>query len=238
MINSFTFNDERRGFVKILERGRPYWSPRVVEYSNHRVRSVMREPMPLPLTTLIDGTSKEDLLNKAEEIASWLNTDDVAPLIFDDQPNRIYWSILDGSVDEEEIVSFSQASLEFLCVAKTSPERTLTINDMLTTGVEGHESTAWRAKTVFKSNQTGFELQFNATGKTDFRDINKVKINGEFRSGDTLEISFSRRKILLNNKDISNQLVIIESNYRELDVGNVDFEASYKTEIYYHEKYY
>lgn len=237
-MHSFSVNGERKPYVKILERGRPYWSPRMVEYRNRRVSKVTIEPKSLPLTLLIDGTSKEDLLNKAEEIALWLNTDDVAPLIFDDQPNRIYWSILDGDVDEEEIVSFSRTSLEFICLDKTSEERTLTIDDELTSDIAGHESTAWRTKTVFTSNQTGYELQFNALGKTELKDINKMKINGEFRSGDVLEIDYSKRKIMLNNDDISNQLVIIESNYMELPVGDVEFEANHKTEFFYHERYY
>lgn len=237
-MHSFNFNNERKSFVKLSERGRPYWSPRSVENRNRRVTKVTREPLPLPLSLLIDGTSKDDLLNKAEEIALWLNTDDVAPLIFDDQPNRIYWSILDGSVDEEEIVSFAKASLEFLCVDKTSLERTLTINNTLTSNIAGHESTAWRTKTEFTSKQTGYELQFNAPDKSALKDINKIVINGEFVVGDTLEIDYSKRRITLNGNDISNQLVIKQSNYMELPIGSVEFEANYKTDVFYHERYY
>lgn len=238
MMHSFSLDGERKPFVKILERGRPYWSPRAVEHRNRRVMKVTREPIPLPLSLLIDGISKEDLLNKAEEIALWLNTDDVAPLIFDDQPNRIYWSILDGSVDEEEIVSFSKASLEFICVDKTSLERTLTLNNTLTRTIAGHEPTSWCTKTVFTSNVTGFELQFNAPGETALRDINKIVVKGNFISGDTLEIDYAKRRITLNSRDISNQLVIMQSNYAELPTGTVEFEASYKTDVFYHERYY
>ncbi len=237
-MHSFSFNDERKPFVKLSERGRPYWSPRMVEHRNRRVIKVTREPKPLPLSLLIDGTSKEDLLNKAEEIALWLNTDDVAPLIFDDQPNRIYWSILDGEVDEEEIVSFAKASLEFLCLDKTSLERTLTINDTLTSNIGGHESTVWHTKTEFTSNQTGYEFSFNSPGKTDLKDINKIVLNGTFRSGDFLEIDYRKRRITLNGKDITNQLVILQSNWTELPIGSVEFEANHKTEVFYHERYY
>lgn len=237
-MHSFNFNQESKSFVKLLERGRPYWSPRMVEYRNRRVTKVTREPKPLPLSLLIDGTSKEDLLNKAEEVALWLNTDDVAPLIFDDQPNRIYWSILDGAVDEEEIVSFAKASLEFLCLDKTSLERKLTINNTLTSNIGGHESTTWKTKTIFTTNQTGYTLQFNSPGETDLKDINKIVLNGSFRSGDILEIFYKSRSVKLNGKDISNQLVIMQSNWTALPVGNIEVESNHKTELFYHERYY
>lgn len=237
-MHSFNFNGVSKSFVKLLERGRPYWSPRVVESSNRRVRSVTRESMPLPLTTLIDGASKEDLLNKAEEIALWLNTDDVAPLIFDDQPNRIYWSILDGSVDEEEIVSFAKASFEFLCVDKTGLEKSVLIDGSETVNVNGHIPTFWRTHTEFTANVTGYELAFTPADKGELKDINKIVLNGDFRSGDVLEIDYSKRRVMLNNRDISNQLVIIQSNYKELDIGSVEVSSSVPTTVYYHERYY
>src|SRR5690625_4400470 len=122
-MNSMSFNGVRKPFVKILERGRPYWAPRNTEITTrgkkHKVKKVDTEPIPLSVTLLIDGKSKEDLLQKAEEIAAWLNTEKEAPLIFDDQTNRTHWALLDGSVDEQEIVSFSRASLEFIILYKT-----------------------------------------------------------------------------------------------------------------------
>lgn len=235
---SMSFNDIRKPYVKILERGRPYWSPRSVESRNHRVSKVITEPMPLPLTLSIDGNSKADLLEKAEEVAEWLNTEDVAPLIFDDQPNRIYWSILDGAVDEDEIVSFSKASLEFTCLDKTSKERSLTINRTLTSVIGGHESTPWKTKTTFEENQSGYELQFNLPGKSDLRDICKIKLNYEFIRGDVLEIDYRKREVTVNGVDRSNILVILQSNYMELPVGEVQLEASHETELFYSERYY
>lgn len=233
-----SFNDIHKPYVKILERGRPYWAPRSVEHRNRRVMKVTREPKPLPLTLSIDGNSRSDLLEKAEELAEWLNTDDVAPLIFDDQPNRIYWSILDGAVDEDEIVSFSKASLEFICLDKTSMERNITIDNKITKVINGHESTSWKTKTEFTEKQSGYELQFNSPGKSDLRDICKIKLNYEFIRGDVLEIDYSKRKITVNGVDRSNILVILQSNYTELPVGDVEFEVNHETEFYYYERYF
>src|SRR5699024_6546510 len=111
-------------------------------------------------------------------------------------------------------------------------------NNTSTRTIAGHKSTAWKTKTVFNSKQTGYELQFKAPGKGALRDINKIVVKGNFISGDMLEIDYSKRKITLNGNDISNQLVIMQSNYKELDIGTVDFSANHKTEIYYHERYY
>src|SRR5699024_170739 len=108
----------------------------------------------------------------------------------------------------------------------------------LTKTIAGHEPTSWCTKTVFTSNVTGFELQFNASGETALRDINKIVVKGNFISGDTLEVDYSKRKIKLNGKDIVNQLVIIQSNWSELFIGSVEFKASYKTDVFYHERYY
>lgn len=233
-----SFNSHRKPYVKILERGRPYWSPRNVEYRNRRVSNVTIENMPLPLTLLIDGNSKADLLEKAEEIAEWLNTDDVAPLVFDDQPNKVYWSILDGAVDEDEIVSFAKASLEFICLDKTSEERSLIIDKTLTSVISGHKSTPWKTKTTFTENQSGYELQFNSPGKTDLRDICKIKLNYNFTRGDVLEIDYSKRKVTVNGDDITNTVVILQSNFMELPIGEVDFVADHETELFYSERDY
>ncbi len=237
-MNSFTFNEERKSFIKLLERGRPYWSPRLVERRGRIISNVKRDPSVLPLSLLVDGDTKQDLLQKAEEMALWLNTDDVAPLIFDDQPNRIYWSILEGAVEEDEIVSFSETSLDFLCVDKTGLEKSVLIYGNETVNVKGHLPTFWRTHTEFTSNVTGYELAFKGAGKNELKDINKIVLNGDFRSGDILEIDYRKRRVTLNNKDISNQIVINDTNYKELDIGSVEISSSVPTTVYYHERYY
>src|SRR5690606_10226771 len=98
--------------------------------------------------------------------------------------------------------------------------------------------TQWRTKTTFSAKQTGYELQFNLPGKTALKDICKIKLNGNFIQGDILEIDYRKRRVTLNQKDITNQLVILQSNFKELDIGNVEFTSNHKTDVFYHERYY
>lgn len=119
-----------------------------------------------------------------------------------------------------------------------SEEKSVIVEGQRVAEIKGQTSVDWRTRTVFTSNVSGFEFEFNSPGKTELRDINVVKVNGPFKSGDILEINYSKRSILLNGNDVSNQIVILDSNYKRLPIGNVEFSVSHKTEVYYHEQYY
>lgn len=232
-MNSLTFNGIRKPFVKVLERGRPYWAPRYNEFvtrgNNHRIRNTKTEPVPIPVTLLIDGSSKEDLLNKAEEIAEWLITDKEAPLVFDDRTNRTHWVVLEGAVDEEEIVSFSRASLEFISLYKTGASKTLNLTStMQSFTITGQTETPWVSTTTFTVPQSSFLLE-SSTGK--------ITLNYNFIAGDVLEIDYKSRDILVNgiNLDIG---LSLESVWFDLKPRMMQFKASHPTAIKYDERYY
>lgn len=107
-------------------------------------------------------------------------------------------------------------------------EQTLTLTDQSkVVSVSGQSETPWKTITTFSENQSGYELQFNSPGKTELREINKIKLNYNFATGDVLEIDYSKRRVTLNGLDRSNLLVILQSNYMKLSVGEVEFSASY-----------
>lgn len=232
-MNSLTFNGIRKPFVKVLERGRPYWAPRYNEFvtkgNNHRIRNTKTEPVPIPVTLLIDGSSKEDLLNKAEEIAEWLITDKEAPLVFDDRTNRTHWVVLEGAVDEEEIVSFSRASLEFISLYKTGASKTLNLTStMQSFTITGQTNAPWTSKTTFTVPQSQFVIESN-TGI--------ITLNHEFKANDVLEIDYKKRDVSLNKKDLATALSL-ESIWFELEPGATRIKASHPTILNYDERYY
>ncbi len=160
-------------------------------------------------------------------------------LEFTDEDAFFYSTVYEGDeIDEDsnDVIS----SLVFFCSDpnKYKPEKTITIDDTATETIGGHKPTAWKTKTTFEENQSGYELQFNSPGKSDLRDICKIKLNYEFVRGDVLEIDYNKRKVTVNGVDRSNILVILQSNYMELPVGEVEFEAGHDTELFYSERYY
>lgn len=232
-MNSMTFNGIRKPFVKVLERGRPYWAPRnndiVSNRGKHRIRKIDTEPVPISVTLLIDGDSKEDLLNKAEEVAAWLNTEKEAPLIFDDRPNRAHWSLLNGSVDEEEIVSFSRASLEFISLYKTGASKRINATTTATNHeITGQTETPWTVEVNFKANTNKFELWAG--------DI-YLQLNYSFIQGDKLIVNYVGREVFLNGKDLR-KAVSMSSHFKELRPGTVEIKASVPCTIKYDERYY
>lgn len=173
-----------------------------------------------------------------EEISDWLLHDEPKPLEFNDDPDRVYFAqVIDIKTDETSRLG-SDATIQFLSDSKYSLERNLTIIDTLTSTILGHKSTPWKSKTTFTANQTGYELKFNTPGKTALREINKIKLNYNFIAGDILEIDYSKRKVTLNGNDISNTVVILQSNFMELPIGDVEIMVNHRTEFYYNERYY
>src|SRR5699024_7173536 len=193
----------------------------------------------IPVMLHIEYDNFSDFERVKENIAEWLVYNEPKKLEFTREPDRFYFALVSGSVEyDDPLPTAVDATINFICGYKYSQERNFTINNTSTRTIAGHESTSWRTKTVFSSNVTGYELQFNAPGKTALRDINKIVVKGNFISECSIESDYAKSRRMINGKDISNQLGIMQTKYAELPVGNVKFEVSYKTEVFYHDKYY
>lgn len=151
-----------------------------------------------------------------------------------------YFATLLNSEQVEEDSNDLISTLVFLCSdpSKYSLELSIVIDPNTTKEIKGHKSTFWKTRTIFSANQSGYELTFNSLGKTDLRDINKIELNYNFLERDILEIDYSKRKVSVNGQDITNTVIISQSNFIELPIGDVEFEASHKTELFYNERYY
>ncbi|MDQ0201671.1 distal tail protein Dit [Neobacillus ginsengisoli] len=56
-----------------------------------------------------------DLQKIKEDLAKWLITDQPKELIFDDEPDRVYYAVVDGSLDLDEIVNKGRGVFNFIC---------------------------------------------------------------------------------------------------------------------------
>lgn len=219
------FNGIEKPYITVLRgRSRPFFA------------SEDGREITVPVLITHNGFSHYQKLK--EEIAEWLVHDEPKRLEFADDPDRLYWAKTTNIEQGDEHPRGSDATIHFKCDSKYSQERKLTVTSKLTHNIKGHKSTQWRTKTKFNTNQTGYELAFNSPGKTSLRGINKIKLNYDFIQGDILEIDYSKRKVTVNRKDITNTLVILQSNFMELPIGEVNFSVSHPTEFYYHERYY
>lgn len=173
-----------------------------------------------------------------EEIAGWLIHEKPKILEFKDDADRLYYATVEEIAEGDEYNFSAVAVITFICDSKYSLERTINISTSTTKIIEGHKSTPWKTKTVFTAVSKKYELQFNSPGKTSLREINKIVLNYNFIAGDVLEIDYAKRLVKLNEKDITNTVSILTSNFMELLIGSVEFVSSHKTELYYHERYY
>lgn len=232
-MNSITFNGIRKPYVSVLSRDIPYWFPRTPEIvtnkNRHRIKRITIEPMPIPLTLAIDGDSREDLANKAEEVADWLITTKEAPLVFDHKPNRAFYTVLNGAVDVDEIVMFGTASLEFVALYKTGKSKQIpATTSEKQHQITGQTETPWTVEVSFKANTNKFELWAG--------DI-YLLLNYSFIAGDKLVVNYVGREVFLNGNDLR-KAVSMSSHFKELKPGTVEIKASVPCTIKYDERYY
>lgn len=120
---SFTFNNVRKDYIQMLVgRKRPSWAPvkrRLVRVP-HRAGALLlnteteerRIDVPLVIKAKKDMA---DLQKLKEDLADWLYTEQPAELIFDDELDRTYLALIDGSVDLDEIVNRGRGVITFVC---------------------------------------------------------------------------------------------------------------------------
>ncbi|MDA2299556.1 phage tail family protein [Bacillus cereus] len=120
---SFTFNKIRKDYIQMLVgRKRPSWAPvkRKLVRVPHRAGALFlnteteerRIDVPLVIKAKKDMA---DLQKVKEDLADWLYTEQPAELIFDDELDRTYLALIDGSVDLDEIVNRGRGVITFVC---------------------------------------------------------------------------------------------------------------------------
>ena len=235
------FNGVQKPYIGVLRgRIRPFFAPlsRSSKFDSGLIRTDRgHRIIEVPVFIEYDGISHFRSLT--EEIAEWLVHDEPKILEFADEPDRIYFAVVDDTVSENIVRNNgTDVIIKFVCGYKYSQERNIKIEEQTAKTINGHKPTMWKTKTTFTENQSSYEIKFNTPGKIDLRDINIIKLNYNFVKGDVLEIDYSKREVTVSGIDITNTVVILKSNFMELPIGQVEFTASHDTEIYYYERYY
>jgi predicted phage tail component-like protein len=117
-----TFRGIRKDYITVLRgRKRPPWSSiqRNIVTIPGRVGGYLFntkfDPKLLEVPVLIKANSFSDLQKLKEDLAAWLITDTPQELVFDDEPDRTYYAVVDGSLDLDELVRWGQGVIRFIC---------------------------------------------------------------------------------------------------------------------------
>lgn len=235
------FDNITKPYIKILRgRVRPFFAPvyREKKFDGHLTKTERGHRI-IEVPILIKYEDRNHFRKLTEDMAEWLVHEEPKQLEFNDEPDRIYFALVDDTITEDFLYNEStEALLRFVSGYKYSKERKVTISTSTTEIIKGHKSTIWHTRTQFTTNKTGYDIKFNSPGKSNLREVGKIKINYNFVSGDVLEIDYAKRLVTLNGIDITNTVSILQSNFMELPIGDVEFTVSHKTEFYYHERYY
>jgi predicted phage tail component-like protein len=153
----------------------------------------------------------EDLKIKKERLAELLLHREPRSLIFSDEPDRVFYAVVDGESRLTEHLNHAQGTITFLCPDphKYALELITTSSSVINNG--GTADTPLLLTVNFATNQNGFEV-------THWQQQARVRINWNFVNGDILEIDMDKRVARING---INQMAAIDwnSQFFKLNTG-------------------
>src|SRR5690625_1450998 len=242
---SFEFNGVRKEYVEgVSGPGLSPWAP--VEREFYEVPSMpgawmkskrIVKPRPLPIAVEIQGDSYWDYQKIKEDFALWLLHDEPKPLIRDAESDRIYYAVVDGKFDPEEIVSVGYGTIPFICPDpyKYSDLKELNIvvdGSKLTTlptlyaeqavqNVSVNISVPFKFSCRVAESTNRFSITHVESGKT-------FSLNYNMAADTIIEIHFDwerKRKIYINNK-LQMTTFDLTSDWINMTAGTNTFEVS------------
>ena len=140
MLLSFTFDGVKKDFI-IAEKGkrRSAFAPvtrnliSVPKVPGAYLQSSETEVRTIEQPILIKGVNRYNVRKLEEELSSWLVTSQPKELIFDDEPDRDYFAIVQGSVEIEDVVDrWGRGVITFICLDPYKYRGMINSSDFLT----------------------------------------------------------------------------------------------------------
>ncbi|MCK1982236.1 MULTISPECIES: distal tail protein Dit [Peribacillus] len=218
-MRTFTFNDIRKDFViPLFGNNREPWAPIERQYQDvpgragvymRNKRVVKQRNINVPVLIHDLDTDYNEL---KEELAEWLIHDEPKPLVFDDEPNRIYYAVVDGAFNPEDIVTFGKGTIPFVCPNpyKYGYEESIILGNYPIR----NEGTV-EASPIFSVKFSAAASEFTFTNdKGKF-----VRIIFNFVANDLLVVDMDKRKITINN-NVRMTTLDLNSTWFSLQPGN------------------
>ncbi|USK48863.1 phage tail family protein [Bacillus sp. CMF12] len=122
MLFSLSFNGIKKDYL-ICERGkrRSAFAPikrnllTVPGVPGAYLDSTETEVRVIEQPIIINGKDRFDVRKLEEDLSDWLITEKAVELTFDEEPDRIYYAVVDGAVNIEDIARFGKGSVTFIC---------------------------------------------------------------------------------------------------------------------------
>jgi predicted phage tail component-like protein len=218
-MRSFSFNGITKSFVKPLRgSNRTPWAPVSREYQEvpYRPGALIRkrrktEPHPLPVPVVLIAESIPDLQKAKEEFAAWLIHDDPKPLIFDDEADRTYYAVVDGSFDIDDFVETGQGTIPFVCPEpyKYGANEIVSIDGVNPVTILGTADIQPTITVTFVDIATEFVIT---------HDSKSIRAIYNFIVGDELVLDVATRKVTLNG-NVDMTILDWMSNWFDLSPG-------------------
>lgn len=238
-MKNFSFNGITKPYIKVLRgSNRTPWAPVVRGYQEvpgrpgaQLIKKPRTQPRSLPIPVYFKAGSIGDLQKMKEDIAAWLIHDDPKPLIFDDESDRTYYAVVDGSFDVEEFVRVGSGTIPFICPDpyKYGEEKTVPILSGGKIVNNGTVETSPIITVTFEVAAQNFTI--TCGGKV-------VRIFYNFIKNDILTIDLAKRKVLINGK-LNMQTYAWDSQPFSLMPGNntLTFTTGATVKITYKERW-
>ena len=179
----------------------------------------------IPVTFRHQGNTIPDYFKKAEDIAKWLNTKTVKPLVLDALPNRIYMARISEAVDPERIAARSTFTVNFIVPSGLGDgaQITQTIKRKQVYQCNGNYETYPSFTITIKEALEYLNLIHLETGKF-------ILINRPFAANDIITIDMKTRKIMLNGVTDLRKYLDHEADYFTIeDSYSFDMNGSLST---------
>lgn len=197
-----------------------------------RFKRKRRPPRQINIDVDIKGNGYEEIRDNIEIINGILNVKEPVPIIFKDEPDRVYYGIASMVTESLENIVKNNSAITIICPDpdKLGEEKTLLITTTKQTfNVSGQKETHWKSTTVINSDTNRFELVNEGLGK--------IVLNFNFIDGDVIEIDSKMRKVLVNGEIKQTTINIVETEWFMLNKGNNILVASHNTVIKYNERF-
>ena len=224
-MRTFTFNDTKKDYlIPLFGNNREPWAPIERQYQEFPGRPgvYMRKKRIVKQRTFTVPVLLHDLdmnYNELkEDLAAWLIHDEPKPLIFDDEPNRIYYAVVDGAFNPEDIVTFGKGTIPFVCPNpyKYGFEESIILGNFPIRN-EGTVETSPIFSVKFIAGASEF-IFTHQNGKF-------VRIIYNFSVNDLLVVDMDKRKITINN-NVKMTTLDLNSNWFSLNPGKNEIIVS------------
>lgn len=161
----------------------------------------------------LKSDSYSNMRNKVRQIAKWLNSETLQPLIFSDEPNIKYMARVSGDTNLEPLFNYEETTLKFLVPFPFGEDVNATTVS-LASGTPINYTGTQETYPTFNVTTTVARSDFEISNGTD-----KVKIVTSLPIGSAVVIDCSTGKVTLNGSTIQ-QTITIDSDFFALKEGS------------------